>query len=102
MLNVIYLYFWRVCGHARGHVLPADSGRGQILLPVADSGHGRGHENTVTGADLRYMYPRGFYPLPFVAPFGPANNEEKEDVYPDPRGCLMIFGRLMAYESRRQ
>jgi hypothetical protein len=66
MLNVIYLYFWRVYGHARGHVLPADSGRGRILLPVADSGHGRGHENTVTGADLRYMYPRRFCPLPFV------------------------------------
>jgi hypothetical protein len=26
------------------------------------------------------------------APSGPINNEEKRDVYPNPRGCLMIFG----------
>ena len=31
----------------------------------------------------------------------PAGNEEKGDAYPDPRGCLMIFGGSMAYESKR-
>jgi len=30
----------------------------------------------------------------------PIGNEEKGDVYPDPRGCLMIFGGPMAYESK--
>jgi hypothetical protein len=34
------------------------------------------------------------------APFGPADNEEKGDRYPNSRGCLMIFGRPMVYESR--
>jgi hypothetical protein len=33
---------------------------------------------------------------------GPTNNEENGDVYPDPRGCLMIFGGLKAYESKRR
>jgi LmbE family N-acetylglucosaminyl deacetylase len=33
-------------------------------------------------------------------PSGPADNEEKGDAYPDLRGYLMIFGGLMAYESR--
>jgi hypothetical protein len=31
----------------------------------------------------------------------PTGNEEKGGVYPDPKGCLMIFSRLMAYESKR-
>jgi hypothetical protein len=31
-----------------------------------------------------------------------ANNEGKRDAYPDPKGCLMIFGRPATYESRHQ
>jgi hypothetical protein len=36
------------------------------------------------------------------APSGPTSNEEKGDVYPDPKGCLMIFGGPVAYESKRR
>jgi hypothetical protein len=35
-------------------------------------------------------------------PSRPTDNEEKGDAYPDPRGCLMIFSGLMAYESRHR
>ena len=31
---------------------------------------------------------------------GSTDNEEKGDVYPDPKGCLMIFGGPLAYESK--
>jgi hypothetical protein len=41
-----------------------DSGRGQILVPVAGNGCGRGHKNNLARAGLRYMYPRRFYLLP--------------------------------------
>ncbi|OEL17170.1 hypothetical protein BAE44_0021811 [Dichanthelium oligosanthes] len=29
---------WRAHGHARGHVISADSGHGHDFLPVADTG----------------------------------------------------------------
>ena len=32
----------------------------------------------------------------------PVGNEEKGDVYPDPKGCLMIFSRSVMYESKRR
>jgi hypothetical protein len=31
-----------------------------------------------------------------------ASDEGKRDAYVDPKGCLMIFGRLVAYESKHQ
>jgi hypothetical protein len=34
------------------------------------------------------------------APSGLADNEVKGDAYLDTRGCLMIFGEPMAYESK--
>jgi len=46
--------------------MPVDSERGRIVLPVAGGGHGRGHRYIVVGAGLRFLYPRGFYPLPFL------------------------------------
>jgi len=46
--------------------MPADSGRGRIVLPVAGGGRGRGRGYTVAGAGLWFVYPRGFYPLPFL------------------------------------
>jgi hypothetical protein len=33
-------------------------------------------------------------------PSGPTDNEEKGEVYPNPRGFLMIFGGPMTYESK--
>ena len=33
-------------------------------------------------------------------PSGPTGNEEKGDAYPDLKGCLMIFGGSVAYESK--
>ena len=32
----------------------------------------------------------------------PASNEEKGDAYLNPRGCLMIFGGPMTYESKHR
>ncbi|OEL38508.1 hypothetical protein BAE44_0000473 [Dichanthelium oligosanthes] len=42
---------WRAHGHARGHVISADSGRGHDFLPVADSGHGYGHRFLLADTD---------------------------------------------------
>jgi len=44
--------------------MPADSGHGHKLLPVAGSGRGCGHKILVAGADMQRYYPRGFCPLP--------------------------------------
>ena len=49
---------WRVRGHARGRALPADSGHGYKLLPVAGGGHGCGHKILPVGAGVRSHYPR--------------------------------------------
>jgi hypothetical protein len=38
------------------------------MLPVAGGGRGRGHEILLAGAGERRHYPRGFCPLPFLAP----------------------------------
>jgi hypothetical protein len=35
-------------------------------------------------------------------PNEPAGDKEKEGAFPNPKGFLMIFGGLMAYESRRK
>jgi hypothetical protein len=57
---------WRACGHARGQDMPADSGCGHRMLPVAGGGRGRGHEILLAGEGERRHYPRGFCPLPFL------------------------------------
>jgi hypothetical protein len=57
----------RAHGHARGRALPADSGHGHRLLPVA----GGGHEIVLTGAGGRSHYPRGYCLLPFLGPARP-------------------------------
>jgi len=44
--------------------MPADSGRGHRMTPVAGDGRGRGHEIFVAGAGTRHWYPRAFCPLP--------------------------------------
>jgi hypothetical protein len=47
--------------------MPADSGHGHRLLPVA--GGGREHEILLAGAGMRSHYPRGFCPLPFLTAY---------------------------------
>jgi hypothetical protein len=59
--------------------------------------------HTLEECDLIKHYFSGDYKMAVMgAPFGPADNEENGDAYPDSRGCLMIFGGPMAYESRRR
>ena len=64
--------------------------------------HGYPVKNTLEECDLIKRYFSGDYKMTITdAPSGPTDNEEKWDAYPDPKGCLMIFGGPMAYESRR-
>jgi len=39
---------WRAHGHARGHEMLVDGGRGRGLLPVAGRGRGHGHKKVVS------------------------------------------------------
>ena len=58
-------------------------------------------KHTLEECDLIKCYFSGDYMMTSVgAPSRPTDNAEKGDAYPNPRGCLMIFGGLMAHESR--
>jgi len=46
--------------------MPADSGHGHRLVPVAGGGRGCGHEILLAGAGVGSHYPRGYCPLPFL------------------------------------
>ena len=63
--------------------------------------HGYLVKHTLEECDLIKRYFSGDYKTTCTdVPFGPIDNEEKGDAYPDLRGCLMIFGELMVYESK--
>jgi hypothetical protein len=69
-------------------------------MPCRD--HGYLVKHTLEECDLIKRYFSGDYNMAGIGTLsGPTNNEEKEGVYPDPRGCLMIFSGPMAYDSRR-
>jgi hypothetical protein len=60
-------------------------------------------KHTLEKGDLIKRYFSGDYKATGMdAPSMPAGNEEKGDAYPGPKGCLMIFGRPVAYESKHQ
>jgi hypothetical protein len=60
-------------------------------------------KQTLKECDLIKRYFSGDYKMAGTGvPSRPADNEEKGDAYPDPRGCLMIFDGPMAYESKRR
>jgi hypothetical protein len=64
--------------------------------------HGYQVKHTLEECDLIKCYFNDDYKATSAdAPFGSISNEEKRDAYPDPKGCLMIFGRPVAYESKR-
>jgi hypothetical protein len=64
--------------------------------------HGYLVKHTLKECDLIKRYFSGDYKATSTdVPSRPAGNEEKGDAYPDSKGCLMIFGRLVAYESKR-
>jgi hypothetical protein len=63
--------------------------------------HGYLVKHTLEECDLIKRYFSGDYKATGIdAPSEPASNEEKGDAYPDPKGCLMIFGEPMVYESK--
>jgi len=62
--------------------MPANSGCGRIVLPMAGGGRGRGHRYIVAGAGLRFLYPRGFYPLPFLLLSSTISQEEDRGLAP--------------------
>jgi hypothetical protein len=65
--------------------------------------HGYLVKHTLEECDLIKCYFKGDYKATGMdALFGSAGNEEKGDVNPDPKGCLMIFGGPVAYESKHQ
>jgi hypothetical protein len=64
--------------------------------------HGYPIKHTLEECDLIKHYFSGDYKATSTdAPSRLAGNEEKGDAYLNPKGCLMIFGRLVAYESKR-
>jgi hypothetical protein len=63
--------------------------------------HGYLIKHTLEDYDLIKRYFKGDYKTTSPeASSGSANNDGKRDVYPNPKGCLMIFGGPVAYESR--
>jgi len=65
--------------------------------------HGYLVKDTLEECDLIKCYFIGDYKMTGTdASSGPADNKEKGDAYPDPRGCLMIFGGSMAYKSKHR
>ena len=65
--------------------------------------HGYPVKHTLEECDLIKRYFSGDYKATSTGtPFGPTSNEEKGDAYPDPKGCLMIFGGPGAYESKHR
>ena len=64
--------------------------------------HGYPVKHTLEECDLIKCYFKGDYKATGMdAPFRSTGNKEKGDAYPDSKGCLMIFGGSMAYESKR-
>ena len=73
------------------------------IVKMSCHNHGYPVKHTLEECDLIKRYFSGDYKMTGTgSPSGPADNEEKGDAYPDPRGCLMIFGVPMAYESRHR
>jgi hypothetical protein len=65
--------------------------------------HGYPVKHTLEKGDLIKRYFSGDYKATGTdAPSMPAGNEEKGDVYPGQKGCLMIFDGPMAYKSKRR
>jgi hypothetical protein len=58
-------------------------------------------KHTLKECDIIKHYFKGNYKATRTdAPSRSTANEDKGDVYPDPKGCLMIFDGLVAYESK--
>ena len=65
--------------------------------------HGYPVKHTLEECDLIKRYFSSDYKITDTDALSrPADNGEKGDAYPGLRGCLMTFGRPMAYESKRQ
>ena len=65
--------------------------------------HGYLVRHTLEECDLIKCYFNGDYKATDTdALTGSASNEEKGDAYPNPIGCLIIFGKPMSYESKRR
>jgi hypothetical protein len=60
-------------------------------------------KHTLEECDVIKHYFKGDYKATGTdVPSGSASDEGKRDAYANPKGCLMIFGRLAAYESKHQ
>jgi hypothetical protein len=72
-----------------------------IKMPCCN--HGYLVKHTLEECDLIKPLFKGDYKTTDQdASSGSANNEGKRDAYPDSKGCLMIFGRPAAYESKHR
>ena len=73
------------------------------IIKMSCHNHGYPVKHTLEECDLIKHYFSGDYEMTSTdALSGPTGNEEKGHVYPNPRGCLMIFGGPMAYESKHR
>jgi hypothetical protein len=60
-------------------------------------------KHTLEECDLIKCYFKGGYKATSMdVPSASAGDERKRDAYPDPKGCLMIFGGPAVYESKCQ
>jgi hypothetical protein len=65
--------------------------------------HGYLVKHTLEECDLIKRYFNGDYKaFGMDTPSEAVGNKEKRDVYPDPKGCLMIFGGPVAYVSKHR
>jgi len=65
--------------------------------------HGYPIKHTLEDYDLIKRYLKGDYKTTSTdKPARPTDDEEKGDVFPNPKGCLMTFDGPAAYESRHR
>jgi hypothetical protein len=73
------------------------------IVKMSCRNHGYLVKHTFEDCDIIKCYFNGDYKATGMdAPSRLAGNEEKGDAYIDPKGCLMIFGGPVAYESKRR
>jgi hypothetical protein len=71
------------------------------IVKMSCRNHGYLIKHTLEECDLINRYVNGNYKaFGMDAPSEAVGNKEKGDVYPDPKGCLMIFGGPVTYVSK--
>lgn len=71
------------------------------IMKMSYHNHGYLDKHTLEHCDLIKWYIKGNYKTVSTDKLArPTSDEEKGDAFPNPKVCLMIFSRMVAYESR--